>query len=183
MYIVYIATNEINGKRYVGVTNNFRRRLTEHLRSPYPFGRALRKYGKDNFKFDQIEVPCYNHALELEELLIGPEQVKDDMYYNVLIGGILGNVIKGDNPMHDPNVVAKHPSLFTSTNNPMFNPKSKQKMIESQKRNAVFILGKTYDGVREAARCIGVSRQCLVHRLKSVTFPEYSYVKDETLGR
>lgn len=178
MYIVYVATNETNGKRYVGVTNNFRRRLTEHLRSPYPFGRALRKYGKEAFCFDQIEVPDYQHALDLEGLMIGPEEVKDDMYYNVLIGGLLGNVIKGDNPMHDPNVVAKHPSLFTSTDNPMFNPKSKQKMIESQKRRSVVIEGQTYEGVREAARKLNVSRQCLVHRLKSDNFPEYSYVID-----
>lgn len=181
MYIVYIAINVINYKKYIGVTNNFKRRLKEHMNSPYPFGRALRKYGKENFSFQEVPVKDVHEAMELEALLVGEEEASSDEYYNVCIGGTLGDVLKGKNPMHDPNVVAKHPSLFTTTKNPMLNPKSKQKMIEAQKRKAVTVEGKEYPGVREAARSLGISRQLLIHRIKSVNFPLYSYL-DKALG-
>jgi len=175
MYLIYIATSP-SDRRYVGITNNFKRRLKEHMTSPYPFGRALRKYGKEEFTFEFIDVKDVHEALELEALMIGEEEVASDMYYNVVVGGALSNVLQANNPMHDPNVVAKHPTLFSSTNNPMFNPKSKQRMIESQKRKRVSIEGKEFNGVREAAKAIGVSRQCLVHRLKSDNFSEYYYL-------
>ena len=174
MYYVYVATSPSN-KRYVGVTNDLKRRMKEHMSSPYPFGRALRKHGKENFIFDIIECPDVHHAMELEGLMVGEDEVTSDSFYNVCVGGTLSNVLLQKNPMHDPDVVAKHPSLFSSTKNPMFNPKSKQKMIESQKRKKVKVEGKTYAGVREAARSLGILRQTLVHRLKSVNFPEYSY--------
>lgn len=174
MYLVYIATSP-TGKRYVGVTNNLKRRIKEHLSSPYPFGRALRKHGKDAFRFDIIECLDVHHAMELESLMVGDEEVASDDYYNVCVGGTLSNVLLQKNPMHDPDVVAKHPSLFSSTKNPMFNLKSKHKMIESQKRKKVRIEGKTYGGVREAARALGLLRQTLVHRLKSDNFPTYCY--------
>jgi predicted GIY-YIG superfamily endonuclease len=176
MYYLYVARNTINNKRYVGITSNFKRRISEHERSPYPFGRALRKYHRSAFEFQVTELPDKEHALELEALIIGTEEVKSDMYYNLCVGGIPSNVIEGKNPMFKTEVLEKHPALFTTENNPMNNTASKKKMIESQACRKVVIEGKEYYGVREAARKLGISRQCLAHRLKSDNFPEYTYV-------
>lgn len=57
MYCIYKVTNLVNGKQYVGKTNNFERRLNEHLRdkTDHLFSRALRKYGKDAFRWKVIE--------------------------------------------------------------------------------------------------------------------------------
>lgn len=172
MYIVYRAVSP-SGKYYVGITNNFKRRLKEHRSSPYIFGKALRKYGHNNFTYHLLEVATVEEALDWERLLVKHEA---DDCYNMCPGGILADVLVSNNPMHREDVLLNHPNLFTTENNPMNNPLCKQKMIESQDCKKVSALGTIYYGVREAARALDVSRQCLIHRLKSSNFPEYFYL-------
>jgi len=48
---IYILENKINGKVYVGqTTKSVEKRLYQHIRAKYYIGRALRKYGIDNFE-------------------------------------------------------------------------------------------------------------------------------------
>jgi len=48
--MVYLITNEVNGKHYVGqTTRTVEQRFKEHMESPYPIGKAIRKYGAENF--------------------------------------------------------------------------------------------------------------------------------------
>lgn len=44
-------TNKVNGKQYVGITNNYPKRMREHRNSKtnLPISRAIRKYGWENF--------------------------------------------------------------------------------------------------------------------------------------
>lgn len=174
-YLVYKATSP-SGRIYIGITNNFKRRMKEHLSSKYPFGHALRKYGRNNFTYSFEEYDTLEEALEREAQLVTKEEVASKKYYNCCVGGVLSNVLKNDNPMSNPEVVANHPNVWTSENNPMHNLVSKQKMIENQRCKKVNVDGKEYYGVREAARCLGVSRQMLVHRLKSPNYPTHFYV-------
>lgn len=52
MYFLYLYTNQINSKKYIGVTNNPDRRKTEHIRGgKIGFHEAIDKYGIDNFSF------------------------------------------------------------------------------------------------------------------------------------
>ena len=62
--VVYKITNKINNKCYIGSTNNFERRMSEHIHnstnqnSPlyfYPLYCAFRKYGIANFTFEVLE--------------------------------------------------------------------------------------------------------------------------------
>ena len=61
---IYVITNLINGKQYVGQTNgNYMKRFQEHLKSftredryNAPLYCAIRKYGADNFKCDLLEI-------------------------------------------------------------------------------------------------------------------------------
>lgn len=64
MNYIYRYTNKINGKTYVGQTNNLNRRKIEHRSAmvnnnnpvyDYPFYRALRKYGFDSFEYSVLE--------------------------------------------------------------------------------------------------------------------------------
>lgn len=57
---IYIATNVMNGKQYVGQTIDFKQRLMWHLHSSskHHFGRAIRKHGQENFEFEQLEYPA-----------------------------------------------------------------------------------------------------------------------------
>lgn len=176
-YILYKATSP-NGRIYVGVTNNFKRRMKEHLSSTYPFGHAVRKYGRENFKYEFEFFDSMEEALKRESELITINEVKSKKYYNVCLGGKLENILSNDNPMHKQQVLDKHPNLWTTENNPMNNPVSKQKMIESQNRKRVSIEGIIYDGVREASRKINSYRQFVVHRLRSSNYPDWYYVTD-----
>lgn len=62
MYRVYLITNLVNDKKYVGITHNsIEHRFQEHLQksrmesSNWILHRALRKYGQDNFKLELLE--------------------------------------------------------------------------------------------------------------------------------
>lgn len=174
-YILYKALSPSN-RIYIGVTNDFKRRIKEHLSSKYPFGHALRKYGKKNFKFEFEYFDTSLEALNREAELITLVEVKSKKYYNVSLGGTLNNALLNDNPMHKKEVLENHPNLWTTENNPMNNPVSKQRMIDSQKKKQVMIDQVLYSGVREAARQLGSYRQFIIHRLRSSNFPTWYYV-------
>ena len=177
MYVVYTATSP-SGKKYVGITNNLKRRIKEHGSSSYPFGKALRKYGKESFTYEIIIVDSVQTALAKEEELVTQECLDSGDYYNVALGGSFSNTLRGNNPMHSPTIVSKHPSLFSTEYNPMNCPVAKQKMVDSQASKRVSVNGVAYVSVREAARQLGFSRQKLIHRLKSKNYPDEYYIKD-----
>lgn len=107
MYLIYKATSP-SGRIYIGVTNNFKRRMKEHMSSPYPFGHAVRKYGRQNFTYEFEMFDTVEEALEREAELITSREVQSKKYYNVSLGGTLSNVLVNDNPMHRKDVVENH---------------------------------------------------------------------------
>jgi len=175
MYILYKATSP-SGRTYIGITNNFKRRMKEHMSSKYSFGDALRKYGRHNFSYEFEMFDTVEEALSRESELVTPETIASRKLYNESLGGALSNVLSGDNPMHRKDVVENHPGIWTTENNPMNNSESKQRMIESQNRKRVSIDGVEYPGVREAARQLGTYRQLVVHRLRSKNFKDWYYL-------
>lgn len=63
IYNIYKATNQVNGKVYIGFTNNFNKRRLRHNNVSLSknnvgyndvFHKAIRKYGADKFKWDII---------------------------------------------------------------------------------------------------------------------------------
>jgi group I intron endonuclease len=69
IYSLYMYTNKINGKRYIGVTSNVARRHHEHINGrgcARAFCLALEKYGVDAFDFkvlaifDQVDAADYH---------------------------------------------------------------------------------------------------------------------------
>lgn len=95
---IYITTNLINGKKYVG-----KRRYSYgwefYLGSGLYLNRAVKKYGRDNFKKEIID------EAESEELLRAKEKyyikkfnaIQDKNWYNIADGGLGGNTISGLN--------------------------------------------------------------------------------------
>ena len=72
---IYKITNKINGKFYIGQSNNIEKRWEEHRRAVnysqehtynYPLYRAIRKYGIENFDFSVLEL-CEISQLTIQE--------------------------------------------------------------------------------------------------------------------
>jgi group I intron endonuclease len=93
--IVYLITNKINGKKYVGQTiwdenRRFKRHVYDAMTGKwdYPLHRAIRKYGKDSFDI-KILVRCINleELNRREELCIGLFKTLAPDHYNLHTGG------------------------------------------------------------------------------------------------
>ena len=106
---VYVYTNLVNGKKYVGQAKDFEIRHKQHIRTALnadpnsydynvPFHNAIRKYGADNFT---VEILCNN--LTIEEMDYWEiyyidhfdALVKNGKGYNVSSGGSKGNTFAG----------------------------------------------------------------------------------------
>ena len=96
---IYMYKNKINGHMYIGLTNNFRRRYSDHKKAALnPNDKdynaaihcAIRKYGLDNFEYIKIE-----ELPDDKELLKNREQYwikhyntyEDRQHYNETPGG------------------------------------------------------------------------------------------------
>ena len=89
MTYIYVITNRINEKQYVGKTDDYERRFREHKRYA---GRsivhlALGKYGADNFDFDVIDQVEEERAGELEDYYIDQWKTMVPCGYNLKNGG------------------------------------------------------------------------------------------------
>lgn len=108
LYTIYCATNIINNKKYIGFDSNWPNRRTSHnsvsfikhsVEYNYAFHRAIRKYGKDVFKWEILYTSYdYHHTHKIVEryLIIKYKtwnQSKPCLGYNTTLGGdgTLGN--------------------------------------------------------------------------------------------
>lgn len=99
--IVYIATNKVNGKVYIGQTiKTIARRKMQHLGdtkrgSRLPFHNAIRKYGKESFGWEVIYTATNLQDLnEAEEYLIAEYNARVKGY-NIGYGGSAGGTFSG----------------------------------------------------------------------------------------
>ena len=103
-YKVYVHTNLINGKVYIGMTKNTETRWKSkgiHYKpktgkNNRPFWNAIVKYGWDNFKHEiLVDNLSYEDACECEKYLIWLSRARDKRYgYNVSVGGNGGIIYK-----------------------------------------------------------------------------------------
>ena len=69
---IYLITNSLNGKKYVGQSIDIQRRFKEHQsNSRYKLGReidiAIKEYGKENFTYEVLE-ECSKEMLDKKEI-------------------------------------------------------------------------------------------------------------------
>jgi group I intron endonuclease len=95
---IYCFTNLINGNKYVGASNNIKRRYGEHIspkkiKSKYILYKAFNKYGIDNFCFEVLEITENCNCL-FEREIFWIDKLKPK--YNQTKGGLgnLGMIVK-----------------------------------------------------------------------------------------
>lgn len=95
MFYIYCYKNKINGKCYIGKTNNISQRKNRHRRNAFidkntlPLYNALRKYGEDNFEFSILDkFHIEDIIFDLEIFYISAYKSNNRDYgYNVTSGG------------------------------------------------------------------------------------------------
>lgn len=100
MYL-YRITNKVNGKKYIGITNNYKKRWNNHKNGSSKnmvIGRAIEKYGVDNFIFEIVyKGLSLEEANQLEIETINNEGTLVPNGYNVSKGG---GVIPNEKSVH-----------------------------------------------------------------------------------
>lgn len=94
--VVYKTTNLINGKIYIGKDESMK---PHYIGSGYILKKAIRKYGKENFKKDILESCGSREELEEKERYWIKElnATNPEIGYNVAEGGTGGNTYHGKN--------------------------------------------------------------------------------------
>lgn len=91
MFYLYKIENKINGKFYIGKTNNTSKRWKQHCyysknKSNLLIHKAIRKYGLENFDF--IIINKYDTEKEVCEAEINEIKISDkNKIYNIALGG------------------------------------------------------------------------------------------------
>ena len=93
---IYKIINLINGKLYVGQTKfSVEKRFKEHAKADSLIGRAIRKYGIENFKLEIIEIcKTFTELNEREIFWIKELNCKVPNGYNISDGGAFYSVKK-----------------------------------------------------------------------------------------
>lgn len=89
MYTVYLVTNNLSKKMYVGVTKRtLQQRWTNHCSQGYYLTSAIKKYGKDNFTIETLSTCTTKEiACKYEILAINKLKTKSPNGYNFSDGG------------------------------------------------------------------------------------------------
>jgi hypothetical protein len=138
LYTIYVTTNKINGKKYIGkhVTNDPN---DTYIGSGIILNKAVKKYGRANFDKQVLYIFETEMEMNLKEIeLITSEVVSNDDYYNCALGGKGGAIV----------LVPDHP-LYESTCNKISTAQQKRRknmsdiVTELHKTKSVGMYGKT----------------------------------------
>ena len=167
--VVYLIWNMVNGKKYVGQTiKTVKERFKQHAKKKSLIGNAIRKYGKENFRYGVI-VTCATKA-ELdkqEKYFIATLKTKKPNGYNRTDGGE-GTV--GYSPTlehraklaaantgkrHTPEQCAKISAAVSGENHPLF---GKYRTAETCAKLAMANIGKQH--TTQTRSKMSVSHRC-----------------------
>lgn len=146
---IYLITNQINGKKYVGQSKNVGKRFREHINGNRSLiAKAIDKYGKENFTFELLETNVPNYLLNhYEKFWIKHFNTFEGEGYNLTPGG-------ESNYMTEE---SKKKLKKVHSENNYYNPKITlnltKKVIEDRKNNKMTCeeLGEKYDICRKTA--------------------------------
>lgn len=140
MYKIYLITNLLNYKKYVGITKfSLEERFLQHIKRGFLLTEAIKKYGEQKFSIELIEeVESADRAYELEMYYIKEYNTKAPHGYNLTDGG---DGIFGWQPSNEyrqkcsERVKRLHKNKKVGMYGKTHTEETKQKMSESLKGN------------------------------------------------
>ncbi|MFA5031326.1 MAG: GIY-YIG nuclease family protein [Patescibacteria group bacterium] len=158
---IYIATNLVNGKQYVGqTTKNLKRRIRGHKnKRNYPISNAIKKYGIENFKW--ISFSCPEEDLDWQESFLIKELNTLAPYgYNLETGGNKNKHLhKSTREIMSINMIKR---LRNKKNHPMFGRKRKEE--EKPYKLTLEIAQLIRQRVKNGEKEIDIAKEYNVHR-------------------
>lgn len=150
-YYIYLITNKINDKIYIGQRQSFKMpEKDSYFGSGVLLKKAIKKYGRQNFEKEIIQLVHSKEELDNAEIAFIKycKSNNREIGYNVYAGGLGGSPAGKDHPMFgkrgilSPIYGRKNPgaSEYLKIKNPMFRAEVREKV--SGKNNARF--GKTH---------------------------------------
>jgi len=147
--VVYVITNRVNGKRYVGKTIHQTTRWATHVRaaftsgSQYAIHRAIRKHGKENFDFQVVSEHATEEEAFIEETRLIRELNTTKLGYNMNEGGKGGIspteevrqkiVLKATGRKQSAEQRQQESERTTGSGNPMYGRKQKPETLEKMR--------------------------------------------------
>lgn len=134
-YIVYLTTNKINNKIYIGVHGTEDPEIFDgyigngvNIKTPHtyndpktPFQYAVRKYGIENFVRKVIKVfDNAEDAFDLERWLVYPEFVERADTYNIALGGKGGDIAQNAKKCYQYDLNGNYISEYDSAQQAVF---------------------------------------------------------------
>lgn len=165
VHYIYKTTNLINGKMYIGMhSQEFE---DNYLGSGKLLKKAIKKYGRENFKKEILEVCETREALaEAEKRYITDDIISDPLYYNLKCGGEGGS---SGLSVEARNKISKaNKGRFAGPKNPAYKRVWTKEMKDKLKANhplygkpspqsvKVIVNGKIYDSIYLASKNSGV---------------------------
>jgi group I intron endonuclease len=120
VWAVYIVTNKANGKQYVGIAKDLKRRWHQHISangSAPALHAAIKKYGKDGFIFSHIcDAFDFEAACDLERMLIQQHNTKSPYGYNLTDGGdgVVGRALTQEEIQHRREFMLSYSASMTA---------------------------------------------------------------------
>ena len=141
---IYMYTNKVNGKRYIGQAKDFNRRHKAHIlksANKTLIDRSFNKYGEENFEIKILaeNIPTQEKMNEYEKFFIKRYNtlIKNGMGYNISDGGSNGNPLAGKTEEEIEEFRRKISKVTKGENNPMygkhFSEEYKKKLSEAHK--------------------------------------------------
>ena len=123
--VIYLITNLLNGKKYVGQTTNLKRRIRQHKRGDLCIDKAIQKYGWENFTLEVLEECESPEQLHEREIFwIAHFNCMSPNGYNLTEGGSSTWICSSET--HDKMSTSK-----TGENNPFFRQTSYGRITSS----------------------------------------------------
>lgn len=129
MFYLYKITSPSN-KCYIGVSNNPTLRFSQHCRSRYSIGRAIRRHGKDNMSLSILFQGSRDQAYREEKAIVGKDFLKSKNTYNEALGGKGGGAFIN----HTHSLLSKA-KISNSLKGRVFSEDHKRKIGEKTKAN------------------------------------------------